>query len=68
MLTRLVGANYADERLLRVDTVDEISGEKLSFIRESLCGHITPSAGEHTTVKRDVTTVPIRCDPLEVVP
>jgi hypothetical protein len=64
-LTRLIGPDYASERLLLINSVDEISGDKLSFIRESLCGQITPSfeldtTDPHSTIKRDVTAVPIR--------
>uniref|UniRef100_A0A914Q3R1 VWFA domain-containing protein n=1 Tax=Panagrolaimus davidi TaxID=227884 RepID=A0A914Q3R1_9BILA len=44
-LARLVGSEYADTRLLKINNVQDLSGDQLSFIRQSLCGHITPAAG-----------------------
>lgn len=63
-LARLVGQEHANERLLKINSIDDLSGDKLAFIRQSLCGHITPAAGyieptepSWSTTKRDVGAV-----------
>lgn len=67
-LARLVGVEYANERLLKIQKIDDISNE-LNTIRTSLCGHITHkpitsneihTTDTHSTSKREVTYGPIR--------
>lgn len=61
-LARLVGQEHANERLLRINSVEDLSGDQLTFIRQALCGHITPAAGyigateSSWTTKRDVAS------------
>lgn len=62
-LARLVGQEHSEERLLKINSIDALSGDQLTFIRQSLCGHITPAAGyiestepSWTTTKRDVSS------------
>ncbi|CAD5215684.1 unnamed protein product [Bursaphelenchus okinawaensis] len=66
-LQRLVGVEYAKERLLTINNIDDISS-KIDFIRSSLCGRIsqTTVGGDdydttmsHRTTKRDVTKIPL---------
>ncbi|KAI6201744.1 hypothetical protein M3Y96_00874900 [Aphelenchoides besseyi] len=66
-LARLVGVDYANERLLKIQAIDDIATE-LNFIRTSLCGRIThnpirnndyETTEPHRTSKREVTLVPI---------
>lgn len=50
-LQRIVGPESASQRLLRIDTVQDMTGEKLGFIRKALCGRIVLAAWN----LRDVT-------------
>uniref|UniRef100_A0A915ERK7 Uncharacterized protein n=1 Tax=Ditylenchus dipsaci TaxID=166011 RepID=A0A915ERK7_9BILA len=69
-LSRIVGAENVDQRLLKVSSVEDFTihaDDKLSFIRRSLCGRITPAAsaqsqttneiGSGRTMKRDVSKI-----------
>lgn len=67
-LSRLVGVEFSNERLLQIQKIEDISTE-LNTIRTSLCGHITHrpiSTGDfdttepHRTSKREVTYEPVR--------
>ena len=55
-LARLVGSEHADNRLLRINAVEDLSGDQLAFIRQSLCGHITPAAGSIDSTEPSWTT------------
>lgn len=63
-LSRIVGQEHAKQRLLKLDSVDDFTGEKLSFVKQSLCGKLktvvvsrtTKSLKRHT-IKRDVTHI-----------
>lgn len=64
-LQRLVGVEFAKERLITIDNIEDISN-KLNFIRSSLCGRITQTtvsgdydSDTHRTTKRDVTKIPL---------
>ncbi|KAI1721109.1 fibronectin type III domain-containing protein [Ditylenchus destructor] len=67
-LSRIVGLEHVEQRLLKIASVDELSTQsdrdQLSFIRQSLCARINPAPGQTTqqgrfgrTVKRDVDAV-----------
>lgn len=43
-LQRIVGPEVASQRLLPIETVADMTGEKLGFIRKTLCARIIPAA------------------------
>uniref|UniRef100_A0AC35TXB2 Titin n=1 Tax=Rhabditophanes sp. KR3021 TaxID=114890 RepID=A0AC35TXB2_9BILA len=48
-LKRLVGKEHAHDRLMIVKDIDEFQGSTLKYIRNSLCGRVTPAFGGQST-------------------
>uniref|UniRef100_A0A1I7YFA3 VWFA domain-containing protein n=2 Tax=Steinernema glaseri TaxID=37863 RepID=A0A1I7YFA3_9BILA len=55
-LTRLVGAEFADQRLIKLQNVADLASS-LNNVQKILCGYVTPAVGyieKSKTTKRDV--------------